>query len=234
MKQKIVCVAGFGDNGSLFEPLLTTALATEYTLLPFNLPGFGAPPLAGMVTLERMATSLQEYCTSEHATIVLAHSVASIITSLAAQQPSSSIQVILSLEGNLTSEDAYFSGTASNYPDPLSFRTAFLERLDERVPEQPIIARYRAVVATSDPQALWELGNDAFRFSQKHVPGLVLMQAAQAVYVYNPINLPPTSIKWLSTHALPQVVLEGASHWPSIDQPDLLATKLQEAISLVS
>lgn len=231
MKQKVVCVAGFGDNGSMFSPLLSTELAEEYTILPYNLPGFGALPLNERTTLATLAASLSRFCSSVNATVVVAHSVSSIIATLAAQEASSTIERILSLEGNLTSEDAYFSGTASNYNDPISFRTAFLSRLERMVEEQPIIERYMSVVLTADPQALWELGNDAFLYSQRHVPGDELGRAAKVIYFYNPDNLPQASIKWLNESELPKVKLEGASHWPSIDKPNLLSEKLREALT---
>ena len=36
----------------------------------------------------------------------------------------------MSLEGNLTVEDAYFSGATADYDSAESFRAAFLDRLD--------------------------------------------------------------------------------------------------------
>ena len=233
MKQKIVCVAGFGDNGSMFESLLTTVFAERYVILPFNLPGFGAPPLSEAVTLEVLANPVASYCAAEKATYILAHSVSSIIATLAARQPSSPIETILSLEGNLTAEDAYFSGTASHYADPLSFFNAFIARLDTMAADQPIISRYRNAVAKAHPRSLWELGKDAFRYSENHVPGEELIRSAKAVYVYNPQNIPLTSKEWLNKSELPKIELEGASHWPSVDQPEMLSEKLLAAISLV-
>ena len=46
---------------------------------------------------------------------------------------------------------------------------------------QPLIEHYRSVVASADPQSLWELGIDAFRFSEEHVPGDALVRAAKVV-----------------------------------------------------
>ena len=234
MKQSIVCVAGFGDNGSMYEPLLATTFANDYTITPYNLPGFGAPPLAQEATLEGLVESLDLFCTAKRSSIVIAHSVASIIATLAAHKPDSSIETVISLEGNLTPEDAYFSGTASDYDDPDSFRTAFLCRLDQMIETQPIIERYRNEVVKADPQSLWELGHDAFRYSQHHVPGDELAKVKNAIYLYNPDNLPAASLKWLSTSKLPQIQLQNASHWPSVDQPDLLASKLYEVISRIA
>ena len=132
---------------------------------------------------------------------ILAHSVASIIATLAAQRQGSPVTTIISLEGNLAPEDAYFSGTAAQYQNPEDFRAAFLARLGEMAKGQPEVARYKAQVETADPQALWELGCDANAYSESNVPGDALNKAAQAVYIYNPENISPSARQWLQKNA---------------------------------
>lgn len=229
----ILCIGGFGDNASMFEGLAETRIAKNYRLLPFNLPGFGAPTLSGKTTLNALAQFVADRVNECGAEIVLAHSVASIIASLAAEKPGCSITTILSLEGNITAEDAYFSGTAADYDDPASFRRAFLDRLDEMSTTAPIIQRYRQAVSEADPVALWQLGADARRFSAKHVPGMVLQNAAKVTYLYNPENCPKTTLEWLSENPMDRIVLENATHWASVDQPDMLADKIALALSSI-
>lgn len=230
-KSPILLVAGFGDNASMFDGLLATDLVATYQLLPLNLPGFGAPALEGDTTLEVLATHVAEKAKETGARIIVAHSVASIVASLAATRSDCPIKTILSLEGNITAEDAYFSGTAADHPDPQSFRTAFLARLDDMAAGNPIIARYRRTVETADPLALWQLGCDARRFSDRHMPGDVLRQAARAVYFHNPDNCPQSTLSWLEENRMERVLMEGASHWPSLDQPEHLASRMAEVLS---
>ena len=213
----VVCTAGFGDNGTMFAPLLRTQAGVRLRIDPFDLPGFGAPALAE-TSLETLANALDERCRAISASTVVAHSVASIIASLAARRHGSPIRTIVSLEGNLTPEDAYFSGTAADYDDPGSFRAAFLGRLDEMGTGDPIIRGYRERVAGADPLALWHLGRSARRFSDENDPGAVLIDAASATYVFNPENCPAASLAWLDRHDVRRVVLDGASHWPTIDR----------------
>lgn len=227
---KIICIAGFGDNSSMFQPLQETRLHTIHELISFNLPGFGSPRLSETTTLARLAEVVDDYAREIDSRVIVAHSVASIVASLAALRPDSSIETVLSLEGNLTADDAYFSGTAADFDNPSTFRTHFLARLDSMVPDQPIIARYRDNVEQADPSALWELGTDARRFSEQNVPGETLSQVPSAVYLYNPANVPQASLDWLKIHALPRVVLEGASHWASVDQPQQLSEKIIEVL----
>lgn len=215
----------------MFDPLVQTSRGDHIQYQPLNLPGFGAPPLTEAKTsLEALATVLLEAVTKLGTDTVLAHSVSSIIASLAARRPNSPVRSILSLEGNLTPDDAYFSGTAANYSNAVDFRTAFLGRLDEIAKADPIIARYRGIVERADARALWELGCDAHRFSQTHSPGQWLAAAPHAAYFFNPKNVPEASLAWLGDHPMPRFELSNASHWASLDQPDQLAQYIKQAL----
>ena len=230
VRPAILLIAGFGDNASMFDGLADTHMASSHRLRPVSLPGFGAPPLFGETTLDTLAQFVADKAKDFGAEVIVAHSVASIIASLAAQKPGCPLTTIISLEGNITAEDAYFSGTAADYDDPQSFRTAFLDRLDEMSTTAPIIQRYRQAVSKADPVALWQLGTDARRFSAKHVPGVVLQNAADVTYLYNPDNCPQSTLDWLAENKLDRIVLDNASHWTSVDQPGMLADKIAEAL----
>ena len=228
----ILLVPAFGDGASAFEPLARTALASRYRLVPIDLPGFaGAPPLQAPTTLESLAGVVHETLRREGARIVVAHSVASIIASLAARRQPAAIDTIISLEGNLTAADAYFSGSAADYPTAADFRTAFLERLDAMAQDQPVVARYRKIVAQADPQALWELGCDARRFSEAQVPGEVLTETLDVWYLYNPDNCPEATLAWLSGNPIRRLQLDNATHWASVDRPELLSEKILQALT---
>ena len=227
----ILFVAGFGDGAEMFAALAETALAARYRLLPIDLPGFaGTPAIDGPTSLDALAEIVHDHAVREHARIVVAHSVASIIASLAARRHGSPIDTILSLEGNLTASDAYFSGTAADYADPRQFRDAFLRRLDDMADSRPIFRRYREIVGRADPQALWDLGCDARRFSQAHVPGELLRETDTVWYLYNPDNCPPSTLEWLRGNPINTIKMDGASHWPSVDQPDRLAQNILDAL----
>jgi pimeloyl-ACP methyl ester carboxylesterase len=238
----ILMIAGFGDNASMFDGLSTTELARKYALIPYNLPGFGAPPLDGETTIDALAEALAHEARATGAKIVLAHSVASIIASIALSKDSlskdglskdSPLEMILSIEGNITADDAYFSGTAANYEDPASFRTAFLTRLAEKAENSAIFARYHDNVAKADPTALWHLGRDAGRFSEAHHPGECLVASGRVSYLYDDPNCPDSTLDWLQSHDIDKRRLVGASHWPSVDAPDLLSTECLNALASV-
>ena len=220
----ILLIAGFGDGPSAYAPLVHSALVKRYRPVPVDLPGFaGTAPFEGPTTLERLAGVVDRAAEREGARAVIAHSAASIIASLAARRSPTKIEIILSLEGNLVAEDAYFSGTAADYGSASEFKAAFLARIDEMAEDQPALSRYRSVVATANARALWELGCDVRRFSAQQVPGDVLLETPHVWYLYNPANCPEASLEWLSRNAIRAVQLEGAGHWAAMDQPDTVA-----------
>ena len=225
-----LCIAGFGDNSAMFEALHTTHAAERIRFLPTDLPGFGADPLP-KTSLKTLAGFVLEQCRFRRAETLVAHSVSSIIASLAARQSNGGIRNIVSLEGNLTAEDAYFSGTAADFDDPTVFRSAFLGRL-ACMASDPIVAGYRRRVEQANPEALWMLGRDAKRFSAKNHPGNVLQNSARVLYLYNPVNCPRSSIEWLEASSLHRQQFENASHWPTIDQPASVADSVAHFVTV--
>jgi len=96
---------------------------------------------------------------------------------------------------------------------------------------QPIIKRYHSVVSKADPIALWQLGNDAHHFSSKQIPGELLTVSANATYLYNPDNCPESTLEWLEQNSIKKIILENATHWISVSQPDLLSEKILSAMA---
>lgn len=145
-------IAGFGDDASMFAPLMDTDLAERLTLVQLNLPGYGAPPLDGRTTLDRLVDVVAGAARAHGAELIAAHSVASIVVSLAARREDCPLRLIISLEGIISPQDAYFSGTAGDYDGSAAFRAAFLARLREMAYEASIIGRYREVVRAPIPR----------------------------------------------------------------------------------
>ena len=228
----IIFVAGFGDHGGMFEALEPTPLGDRYSLVAVDLPGTGqSPPLDESLTLANAAALVADVAEREAASVIVGHSVGSIVASLAAKRPGSPIQTVLSIEGNLTLADAYFSGSAADYSSASSFREAFLARLDEMAVGNPTLGRYRDQVALADPQSIWELGCDTHRWSVEHHPGEVLASSAPDVhYLLNPDNSPTDSLDWLADGGIQQHRLDGASHWKAVDQPGGMARRLLAAL----
>ena len=225
----MICLAGFGDQPDMFDPLFSTALSDKVRLLPLALPGFGAPPLAE-TTLEALADFVATKAKQEKASYLIGHSVASIIASMAADRLDGQIIRHFSLEGNLTDKDAYFSGKAAQFASAGDFMDYCKIRNSNADPDDAILMRYWQRVVTSDASALWQLGLSAFRYSQKAVPGDLLQRASPVTYLYNPDNLHSDSLAYLNAFALDRAELAGASHWPTLDQPEAVSAVITERL----
>ncbi|MEM9041041.1 MAG: alpha/beta hydrolase, partial [Actinomycetota bacterium] len=207
----IVFVAGFGDHGGMFESLDRTALGQRYSLIAVDLPGTGrSAALDRRLTVSAAADAVREVAVRAGAKTIVGHSVGSIVASLVAPQ-TNSIDTVISIEGNLTLDDAYFSGSAAEYESASTFRVRFLERLGAMAVDNPTLERYRDQIAIADAQSIWELGSDTDAWSRRNHPGEVLARSASRVsYLYNPENTPAASRRWLDESDRATLRLENA------------------------
>jgi pimeloyl-ACP methyl ester carboxylesterase len=234
MGEPIVLVAGFADHGGMFELLGSTELGRRFALHAVDLPGMGgSSPLDEPLTLDRAAAVVADVVNRTAARTIVGHSVGSIVASLAADAPDSSIDTVISIEGNLTPADAYFSGSAAQFESPDEFHAAFLARLSEMAADDEVVRRYRDQAAIADSTSIWEMGSDTHHFSRKQSPGEVLARSAEHVhYLYNPDKTPDDSIQWLREHELAATILEGTTHWPTVDQPNLIANTILDCLGI--
>jgi pimeloyl-ACP methyl ester carboxylesterase len=127
---------------------------------------------------------------------------------------------LFSIEGNLTADDAYFSGRAAAFDDPVLFKQRFLDDVWNLGQTRAILRRYYAAAVLADPIAMWSLGRDAKRLSICDAPGQAYRSVRPSLYYWSPANTPETTRHWISTSGLDQRQFANASHWPTVDQPD--------------
>ncbi len=102
---------------------------------------------------------------------LVAHSVASMIAVAAAPRLGVDFAGLFAIEGNLTADDAYFSGRAAAFDDPHLFKQRYLDDIWTMAQAQQGLRRYFAAAVAADPVALWQMGCDARRSSVSDGPG---------------------------------------------------------------
>lgn len=217
---KIICIAGFGDDKSMFAPLLKPEYSQKFNILPINLPGFGVAAAGCEITLNGLAEYVLSVAIAHNATYIMAHSVASIIATLAVEKSAGFITHIISLEGNLTAKDAYFSGKAADYDTAEEFRASFPKLLGEAAQNNAMLRRYLPIVMACDAQDLWSLGCDVLLFSDQNDVGARLVNCAKVFYLYNSKNCPSATLKWLDDNAINKYELKNSSHWAPLDSEE--------------
>jgi len=221
-KPKILCLAGFADNGEMFTPLFVTKLADEFDIIAVDLPGFGVSPRRENIeTIDdygKCVIELAHVISPDAPVGLVGHSIASAIAVSAARQSPSSISGLFSIEGNLTQDDAYFSATAADWDDPVDFKNHFLERTLVKAQTEPILRRYFAAALISDPIAVWNLGRDAKTISKDDAVGKdYLSLTVPNLYYWSKDNTPEATQAFIASHGMNNIEYTDASHWPTVD-----------------
>jgi pimeloyl-ACP methyl ester carboxylesterase len=158
---------------------------------------------------------------------LVGHSVGSMIAVEAAARLGARFGGLFSIEGNLTAEDAYFSGRAADFDDPDALKQRFLSDLWNMGQERPILRRFHAMATAADALAMWSLGRDARRLSVGDAPGRAYLRVRPSLYYWSAKSTMPSTRDWIVSSGLAHQQYTDASHWPMIDQPSATAQAIQ-------
>jgi pimeloyl-ACP methyl ester carboxylesterase len=220
----LVLLHAFGDSGLAFTPLFATPLADRFRLVAVDLAGFGAsPPRDGVRTIADHAKAVADLVASlpERGPVgLVAHSMASMIAVEGVPYLGARFAGLFSIEGNLIAEDAYLSGQAGDFDDPLIFKQHFLDHLWTMAQGQLALRRYFANVILADPTAMWELGRDARSRSVNDEPGQAYRRIRRSLYYWSQASTVDATRRWIAQFGIAQRQFTDASHWPMVDKPE--------------
>jgi pimeloyl-ACP methyl ester carboxylesterase len=226
----LLLLHAFADCGLTFVPLFDTPLAEHYRLVAVDLAGFGASPRQDdVLTIAQHAQTIAALARSLGAAGsigLVAHSVGAMIAVEAAPRLGDLFGGLFSIEGNLTGEDAYFSGRAADFDDAFLFKERFLDDIWNMAQTRNIMRRFFASAVLADPIAMWQLGRDARRMSTGDAPGQAYRRVHPSRYYWSPANTAETTRQWIAKSDLDQQQFANASHWPFVDQPDETARSI--------
>jgi pimeloyl-ACP methyl ester carboxylesterase len=225
-------VHGFADCGVSFGRLFETDLDKTARLIAPDLPGFGASPRGnhGGLIVDHAATllSLINSETPNSKIGLVGHSLGSAIAAEVAGKLGLRCTGVFSIEGNLTLDDAYFSGSAADFKNAKDFKNVFSHKIEECGAQSEIFRLYHGNLMHADADAMWRLGCDAKAYSKDDHPGHVLLSLKCPVhYFWCPENIPASTQKFLSEHNLSSTKAEGLSHWPMLDATHQVAQSLK-------
>ena len=117
--QSIWFVHGFAESSFSFADLFQTPLRDHYNLYAPDFPGFGVSPFqthgGSIQEASLILLDLIERLSSDDRIFLVGHSLGSVLCTQGAQLKPERITAFVSIEGNLTEADAYFSGQATRY-----------------------------------------------------------------------------------------------------------------------
>jgi len=228
---KLLCLHGFADSGLMFLPLSETALPDYFELVLVDLPGFGGSPSKPGVTLirdyARAVAELASIISPCESVGLIGHSIASAIAVDSSNLLSPSPIGVFSIEGNLTEDDAYFTGKAADWDAAEPFKKAFLNEIWELGATNVELRRYFGGVVMAQASAMWSLGKDAKRVSGGDAIGHAYRSLkVPSLYYWSEATTPARTRQFIDEYSIPNQRYAVASHWPTIADPEATANAI--------
>lgn len=193
-----------------------------------DLPGFGASlPLRGEATIPAYADfllRLSRAVSPKRRIGVVAHSLSATLAVEAALQSPQEIGALLSIEGNLTPDDAYFSGRAAAYDNSDQFKHALADAIGAIAQQEPAVWRYHGAVCASDAPTMWRLGRDAVLRGAENAFGHAYLRLGECgvstLLLWGRKNMSAAAATFIDQHRPPNCEFTVSGHWKSIDAPE--------------
>lgn len=225
---------GWGESPAPFRGVLASPLAERFRLFAPGLPGFGGrAPIASAMCLEGIAAWLvgEIRATSGSGPVALVgHSIGGMIATRAAEALGEQVRGVVSIEGNLTRSDAFFTGQALLHDSGEELRQDGILRLAPFVQEGEVPPAYLESFKRSDPETLLEVGKSAARESHGRRAGSRYRRLrCPKVYYWGTESTHAKTRAFLARHGLEHRCFEGCGHWLMLDQEaDFLAALAQD------
>jgi pimeloyl-ACP methyl ester carboxylesterase len=229
--RKLLCLHGFADSGLMFLPLAETALPDHFELVLVDLPGFGGSPSKPGIALiqdyARAVAKLAPVISHRESVVLIGHSIASAIAVAASELLSPPPIGVFSIEGNLTEDDAYFTGKAADWDAAEPFKKAFLNEIWELGATNVELRRYFGGVIMAQASAMWSLGKDAKRVSVGDSVGHAYRALkVPSLYYWSEATTSARTCQFIDAYSISNRRYTVTSHWPTIADPQATANAI--------
>jgi len=225
----VVCVHGFADDGTVFLPL--AGAAAPFSFAAVDLPGFGASPPLEAPGVGALAEVLARVIAGLGGpAVLLAHSMGGPVAVEAARRAPDAVAGLVSLEGNMTEEDAWLSRRALKHDDPRPFHEALAGAILRRAADDPARRRGAAAALASDPLTLWRLGREVAQARGTCFGDAFAALAIPTLYVFDRASTPAATADFVERRGLAQRVLDGVGHFPTVAAPGVVAGILEDFV----
>lgn len=229
----LVCLPGFTDTVHSWQPLID-ALCDRVEIALVELPGLGHPvPGPSPATMDGLATLTAQVVWQSWVTPItmLGHSLGSALAVRAAHRLAPQCRAIISIEGNLTAADAFFTGQAAAFDDAHAFKHSLTAQVQDLAADGQAPASFADSVAAADPHTMWTVGRDVACQSAGDQLGQEFLAApCPSVYVWSAATTSAASQDFLHHHQIPHHQLDIGHHWPWLTHPELVADLIFRAM----
>ncbi len=226
-------IHAFGDSGRCYESVVSQPCLQRYRLIVVDLWGFGASPRRTDVrTVGDYSSALErvivETCRNQTVGLI-GHSIAGSMAVQIGARNEELVSGVFSIEGNLTADDAMFTGRAANFDNAHAFKEKFLAEVWEMGKDSDELRHYYAGSRIADEQAMWHLGRDAKEVSAQDVLGDAFRALpVPKLYYWSPVTTPENTQRWIRQAGIPNQTYVGAGHWPMVSKPNTTAKAIDD------
>lgn len=229
-------VHGLGDSAETWRRLFTAPILESWELIAPDLPGFGSsPPISSaIIAVEELAASLRqliERVTPSRRVAIVGHSLGGVLATLLAEEKPEWLVAVANIEGNLTADDCFLSGAASDASDPLVWFSQLMDQVRAQGARHGAMRCYSEALAVADRETFFSCSRDLVRlckndelFERYH------SLAVPKLYCHGD-TLSNSTLARLDQYAEARERFTGAGHWVQLDASDALSDRLAAWLS---
>jgi pimeloyl-ACP methyl ester carboxylesterase len=219
-RDSIVFIHGLGANKDCYQNIWYIPEFSNYTVLTFDLPGFGDSdkPRSLSYTMEEYSDILLLLVGALNLGRfhLITHSMGGAIGLLLAQRAKSIILSLINLEGNLIGDDCTLSRDVAQYSLE-DFENIAFQKLKKTILDSGELS-FASYLAKSDPYAFFRSSESLVKWSDsEELLGIFLKIAIPRYYIFGQRNMNAPVIKRLDS--IPMLIIPGAGHVMMIDNP---------------
>jgi len=238
--ETIVFIPGLGASKSSYETCFGLASYKDYTLAAVDLPGYGQsnPPDNFSYSMKDQADLILKWIRDLGIApiILVGHSMGGVIGLYLAEALGPRVKNFISLEGNLSREDCFFSGKTAALSQE-AFQKQGLQQFERHLREMvardpsPGLIRYCENISEASPQALYLSSVSLLReSSQGNLKKRFLNISAKSRYVFGERSVNQSTKTFLDAHGIPYFIVPESGHFMMDDQPNLFYRMLFDAL----
>ena len=225
----ILYIHGLGESALCFERLMADKRLAHFQHLAVDLEGYGKSNWASEPrSLDEHADRLHELISKRAlgAVVVLGHSMGGVIGTRLCEQLGAAASALINVEGNVSLPDCGYSSRAVKYSRDDWLRHGFDDVLDTIYHHEGgsagVRRAYGASIQMCDPRAFHRNSEELVEISKAEIGARRLAALDTAViYVHgSPRGTGARSLELLEQAGIETQCIEGAGHWPFLDQHD--------------
>ena len=218
-------IHGFCCSGHLYENVFDSVLANDFSVYLPDFPGFGAtPPVTPPHTVAdsaRLLSDLIRRVGGDGPVYLLSHSLGGIVGTEAAKDLGRSVRGYVSVEGNLTKQDAFLTGLSADFDDAEAFYDHLVGIFLPMVQADPSLRRFMTGVLSADPDSVLAWGKSCAEATGETKAGDEFRSLGiPTLFVWGEKGLPEMSREYIERHGMNHLSFANAGHNVMVDEPE--------------